>query len=71
MGFLFFPFTPLYRGTRLFFFFFFFSSLPLFLKYSTKWGISIFFQYSKEDIWRQEEVSCLLLSTDKAMRNAR
>jgi len=70
--FLFFSFTFFYRGTRVFFFFFFFSSLPLFLKCSTKLGIPIlFFPYSKEDIWREEEVSCLYLSTDEAMHDAR
>jgi len=39
---------------------------------SYKMGDSYLFSpYSKEDIWREEEVSCLRLSTDKAMHNAR
>jgi len=49
------PFT----GEPVYSFFLLFSSLSPFLKCSTKWGITIFFPYSKENIWREEEVSCL------------
>jgi len=53
-------------------FLFLFLITSAFSKMQYKMGDSyLFFPYSKEDIWREEEVSCLRLSTDEAMHDAR